>query len=193
MEIKPYIQTTYETCLPSCLIMLLSLRSNPEEEIEIWRHGWSFERKYCTYVIGQLNYVASKWGVHFELIIENKGDYYINEKLALPQIKTRNSKIDLELIKKNLGFGPVILYVDSYYIPKYINKSYHSPPEYIKSFYHYPHFILILSLKRRIKIIDSLDGKVKFIKKGAIKNAIASLRSPLSFSPFLIRKLNKKY
>ena len=43
-----------------------------KDEIEIWRHGWKFN-----YLIGQLNYAASQYGVKFEAYVENK--YYFSQ------------------------------------------------------------------------------------------------------------------
>ena len=67
---KPIKQSTYETCLTCCLLMLAG--KSKKDEIEIWKHGWKFN-----YLIGQLNFVSSKYNKKVTAYIENK--YYFNE------------------------------------------------------------------------------------------------------------------
>lgn len=158
-------QSTYETCLASCLLMIAD--GPRKDEIEIWKHGWKFN-----YLIGQLNYIAGKYGKKIEAYVENK--YYFSQlqKEKNRRIHLVNKKIDALLINKLLKKGKVIVYFDIYYLQHIL---------------HAPHFILAIEQNGDfIKIADPSDGKVKKISMGTIEKGIAGLRNHLKYSPVLI-------
>lgn len=158
-------QSTYETCLPCCLLMVVE--KNKKDEIEIWKQGWKFN-----YLIGQLNYVANKYGQKFEVYVENK--YYFNrlEKQKGKGIKLVNKKIDVRLLSKLLKNSKIVVYLDNYYIQKII---------------HAPHFLVALRrIKDRLEIADPFDGKLKKVSMNIISKGIISLRNHLRYSPVLI-------
>lgn len=158
-------QSTYETCLPCCLLMMSG--NNKKDEIEIWKHGWRFN-----YLIGQLNYVSNKYNKNIKSYIENK--YYFNQlqKQKNNKIELINKKIDLKLINDLLKKSKVIVYVDCYYLYKIL---------------HAPHFVIVLKMdKNFIEIADPSDGKRKKIPVEILKKSIVSLRNHLKYSPVLI-------
>jgi hypothetical protein len=161
-------QSIYETCLACCLLMLTG--KSRKNEIEIWKHGWKFN-----YLIGQLNYVASKYGKEIEAYVENKRYFNQLKKQKGRGIKLVNKKIDAKLLSKLLENGKVIIYLDNYYLQKIL---------------HAPHFVMALRRnKDLIEIVDPSDGKLKKISVGAIKKGIDSLRNHLKHSPVLITSL----
>ncbi|MDP2741540.1 MAG: hypothetical protein Q8O66_02565 [bacterium] len=158
-------QSTYETCLASCLLMMAG--KIKKDEIEIWKRGWKFN-----YLIGQLNYVSKKYNKKIEAYVENK--YYFNQlqKQRGKGIKLVNKKIDVQLLSSLLESGEVIIYLDCYYFQKIL---------------HAPHFMVALRQNKNfIEIIDPFDGKLKKISVSTIKKGINSLRNHLKYSPVLI-------
>ena len=161
-------QSTYETCLACCLLMVVD--GKRKDEIEIWKHGWEIGQ----YLIGQLNYVANKYGKSVEAYIENK--YYFNqlENQKEKKVKLINKKIDTKLLGKLLENGPVILYSDRY-----------NPDG--AGYVHAPHFTLALEQKdKSFKIADPFDGKLKEISAKDVRKRIGSLRNHLKYSPVLV-------
>lgn len=158
-------QSTYETCLPCCLLMMTG--QGNKDEIEIWKHGWKFN-----YLIGQLNYVADRFSKKIEAYIENK--YYFNQLLKQnnKNVKLVNQKIDSKLLSDLLEKGKVIVYIDCYYLQKIL---------------HAPHFVVALrQTESFIEIADPADGKIKMIPTRVISQAIVSLRNHLKYSPVLV-------
>jgi hypothetical protein len=138
-----------------------------KDEIEIWKHGWKFN-----YLIGQLNYAASKYGKKFEAYIENK--YYFNQlqKQKDKGVELVNKKIDTKLIAELLKNGKVIVYLDIYYLQNIL---------------HAPHFVLALEKGRDfIKIADPSSGKTGKISVATIRKGINGLRDHLKYSPVLV-------
>lgn len=158
-------QSTYETCLSCCLLMMAG--KTRKDEIEIWKHGWKFN-----YLIGQLNYIARKYGKRIEAYVENK--YYLSQlqKQKCNSIKLLNKKINTKLLIKLLEKGKVIVYIDCYYLQKVL---------------HAPHFVVaVRQVKDDIEIADPFDGEIKRIPIRVVNRAISSLRNHLKYSPVLI-------
>jgi hypothetical protein len=138
-----------------------------KDEIEIWKHGWKFN-----YLIGQLNYVANKYSVKFEVYVENK--YYFDQlqKQKRRDVTLVNKKIDVALIDKLLKKGTVIVYLDNYVFQKVL---------------HAPHFVLALGHRAALmEIADPFDGKVKKISASSIRKGIRDLGNHLKYSPIAI-------
>ena len=169
-SIKVIKQSTYETCLPCCLLMVTG--KTREDEVEIWKHGWKFN-----YLVGQLNYVAKKYKKEIKAYIENK--YYFGQlqKQKDVGVHLSNQKIDIDLLSKLLKNGKVIVYLDFYYLQKIL---------------HAPHFVVAIREDGDfIEIADSSDGKIKKIKKEVIEKGIGSLRNHLKYSPVFVVVDNK--
>ena len=167
-DMKIIKQTTYETCLASVLLMLISQSWSRNKEIEIWKHGWEFN-----YLIGQLNYIAKRYKKSFEVYIENQ--YYFRElrKEKNQGIELVNLKIGIKLIKKMLKTGSIIVHLDNYYLQKVV---------------HAPHFVLAEKFNdSTIEIADPYDGQRKKISGKILNKAIINLRNHLKYSPVLIR------
>ena len=166
---KPIKQSTYESCLACCLLMLAG--KGKKDEIEIWKHGWKFN-----YLIGQLNFVSSKYNRKVTAYIEIK-DYFNWLQLRNGRgVKLVNSRIDWKLIAKILKKQPVIIYFDGYY-PYIANLGY----------VHAPHFVVALKVVGEfIEVVDTYDGKIKKWKINDLKKGIISLRNHLKYSPVLI-------
>src|SRR3989339_690681 len=125
---QPMKQSTYESCLSCCLLMLCG--QSQKDEINVWKHGWEFN-----YLIGQLNFVKKK--------------------------------IDIVLIRELLESGPVIVYLDCYYLQKIL---------------HAPHFVLAVKCdENTVTIIDPRDGLQKTMPVNILEDSITSLRSHLLY------------
>ena len=170
MNTKSYKQTTYESCLAFCLLMLLDKKPTRSEEINTWKRGWKFN-----YLLGQLNYFSRKHKKHFNIWVENT--YYFKElkKKECDRINLINQKIDIRLIKSLLNDEKLIIYLDGYYMHYTV---------------HYAHFILGMKIDKENKIetIDPYAGKAEVVPFGQIKKGIISLRNHLKFSPILIQE-----
>lgn len=149
MSMKPYKQTTYETCLPSCLISLCGLPANEENEIEIWKHGWKFDR----YVVGQLGFVSEKFSKKFRLTIENQNYADYVRKFVSGNVEIVSEKIDISSLKKRLEKAPAIVYLDDFAL---------------HGLNHVPHFVLVTAFgeNNNALIMDPYEGKyVKYPSK----------------------------
>lgn len=170
MDLKPYKQTTYETCLAACLLMLTGERYNQKDEITIWKKGWEFN-----YLIGQLNYFSKRYKKYLNVWIENKTYFRNLKEVKNNRINLLNSKIDTKLIKSLLVNGKVIIYLDNYFL---------------QHITHYPHFVLGIGINKedKIRIADPYDGKIKLVSMDVIRKGIISLRNHLKFSQVLIQE-----
>lgn len=161
-------QSTYESCLACCLLMIID--QDNQDEIEIWKHGWNFN-----YLIGQLNYVSKKYDCKLEVFVENI--YYFNQLNRQKEggIKLENQEIDAKLLSHILETGKAIVYLDHYYLDGVV---------------HSPHFVVAMSeVEDKIEIADPGDGEIKMVPKDTIIKAINSLRSYMLYSPVLIKIL----
>ena len=164
---KPIRQSTYETCLPCSLLMLMG-KTDGKDEIRIWKHGWKFN-----YLVGQLNYVAGHYDKHLDVYIENPYYFRDLEKQKKKGVIFLNEKIDIALLSRLLEKGKVIVYLDTYHLHGVL---------------HAPHFVI--AIKRTdgwIEIADPYDGKLKRIPIGVLGRSIDSMRKHLKYSPVLIR------
>lgn len=163
----PIKQSTYESCLATSLMMLAGNKPDKDQEVEIWKSGWSFN-----YLIGQLNYFSKENHLSLKAYIENKYYFHNLEKERSKNVYLVNQKIDLRLVRQLLDKGALVLYIDNYYLQKIV---------------HAPHFILVLSKKEKsFTVADPFDGKLKEVSDDVIKKAVISLRNHLKYSPALI-------
>lgn len=171
---KRLSQTTSETCLPISLIYLLlkmKKKVKRSEELNILIKGIKFTK--LDYSIGQLVYVAKKYKVRIKFYVEFKKFFEKLNKFRLPKnLELLNKKIDLNLLKELIKDGPLIVYVDDFYIRRVI---------------HYPHFVVLLDINESVKFFDPWDGKIKKIDKKRFIKGIQSLRNKLKFSPKVIQ------
>lgn len=159
-------QSTYETCLPACLLMLTNQAPNVKEEIRIWKSGWKFN-----YLSGQLNYLSNH-GYRFTVDIENKYYFHDLSKVIRRGTTLVRSQITQQHLKKRIANGPCVVYVDNYVFAKIT---------------HAPHFILALKEKNgEVMIADPWDGKIRKVLLKDIMRGIMSLRKHLLYSPVLI-------
>ena len=172
--VREFKQSTCETCLPVCLLFLLSrlgIRVKPEEELRILIEGLQFTR--IDYAIGQLAYVVRKYGIRVDAYVEFKGFFKELKKLPLPeQLQLFNKKINLRLLKELMKSGPIIAYVDQFYLGH---------------LYHYPHFVVLLALTEFAEIFDPWEGKKRKIPKKRFMEGIRALRSKWKISPKAIQ------
>jgi hypothetical protein len=146
---------------------MLMDKTDGEDEIKIWKHGWKFN-----YLVGQLNYVASHYGKRLSAYIENPYYFRDLEKQKKKGVVLLNKKINIALLSQVLKEGKVIVYLDTYHLHGIL---------------HAPHFVIATRrVGDYIEIADPYDGKVKRVSVGVIKKSIDSLRKHLKYSPVLV-------
>lgn len=166
---KTIKQSTYETCLPCCLLMMSE--KTAKDEVEIWKQGWKFN-----YLIGQLNYVAKKYNKNITTYIEYKKYFNQLQKQKQKGVVLINKKIDLKLLFKLLEQQKVIIYIDGYY-----------PYKPNAGYVHCPHFVIALKKDGSfVEIADPWDGKTKKWSINDVKKGIISLRNHLKYSPVFV-------
>ncbi|NOZ81621.1 MAG: hypothetical protein GXO63_00515 [Candidatus Micrarchaeota archaeon] len=169
-------QNTCETCLPICLLALLSSeRKNinfEKEELKILVEGLKFTK--LDYAIGQVAYVVKKYGIQSNVFIEFKNFFNQLNKLKLPKgLELINEKINAKLLKTLLNRSFIIVYIDQFYIGHV---------------YHFPHFIILISFGNDfVKLYDPWDGKIKMVQKSRFMKGIQSLRNKWKISPKIIQ------
>jgi len=172
MEIEDYAQTTFETCLAVCLWQFTGEKIDPKKEMEVMDYALQFSRDHFS--INHLDYFAKKFGLKFELILDNQTFLnYTNQGDFSDKIKLVQNRINQELIDKIISEKPVILYIDSFVFWEIT---------------HYPHFIIIMEkIGNNYRIYDPWEGKVTLKPITKIIKAVNSLRDHLLFCPQLIK------
>src|SRR3989344_6854835 len=174
-KIKPYKQTTYETCLSCCLLQAVD-RIKPIQitrRLELKCIIYSLKHRYSMeYIIGNMEFVANKFNARLTQFVESK--YYFDYLQTLTKsknIETKLHKIDLKFIDEMIEYFPIIN-VDDYHL-------YYD--------YHYPHFLTILEKRNnKYRVFDVWDGKEKYLDSKTLSKAISSLRNHLKLSPQMI-------
>jgi hypothetical protein len=88
-------------------------------------------------------------------------------------VDVKSHEIDVEFIKELLPAGPVVAYLDNYYLQGVV---------------HAPHFVVALrQVGNDIEIADPFDGGVRVMPHTILKIAINSLRSHLLYSPVVVQ------
>lgn len=166
-----YIQSTYETCLASCLLILDNKHVEKNLELEILKHSLDYSK--FDFVSGHLDFFKDK--VSFERIVDNKIFLKHLESVNVEYKNVKVKKVNTKLIDFLLqNYGKVIVYLDSYILYQDV---------------HYPHFILINGRSDKYyEVIDPWNGEKKLISKNVIKEGINMLNNHLLFCPQLIYK-----
>lgn len=177
MELKVFKQQTYESCLPTCLLILGSIEATKEKELEIiynavqkCRDGY-YAYNILASFIERYNHLAT-------LYVDSKPYSLYLHKL------NNNNKIIIKYREINESFflklaKPFALYVDDYIL----GESTHSQ-----------HFIVIEELDdKTATIIDPWPGKRKKVEKYLLMAAVNSLKRQFLYSPLLIKldEINK--
>ncbi|MBS3054062.1 MAG: hypothetical protein J4431_00815 [Candidatus Aenigmarchaeota archaeon] len=170
-------QSTCESCLPVCLMELLRMRGvrvKDSEETKILMEGLTFTK--LDYTIGQLIYVAKKYGVGIEQYTDFPSFNDELLRLDIPKsIKLLPAKNSKRLVMRLAAKAPIAVYMDKYDLD---------------GIYHYSHFILLLKMdKQTSTFFDPWDGKIKKMMANALMSSVRSLRNRLGISPKLIRMI----
>lgn len=178
--ITVYKQILPDSCLPSCLMMLLvhlgkinSPSFNLESKILI--EGGRIGRLNRTF--GHLLYVCRRFASRAVYVADKrwvcKEAEEMIKKEDFNRIEIKNQAINANLIEEMLTNVPVIVGVDNYVF----NKD-----------FHFPHFILVEKIKnKRFQIIEPWQGKRQSITKNTLNKAIGSLEDILFYWKELIQ------
>lgn len=166
MTIKPYKQTSCESCLPVCLLLLSEGETNQEKELSLLFAGLKGLRD--SYAFGILEAFVSSYARPVTLFVDNK--YFTNF------LRKNNYSSLINIVNKpvNLDFEtPSIVYLDS---------------QVLGGYSHAPHFVIIEKMVGDVcYIIDPWEGKRKRVKKEKLTEAIKSLKYYLKYCPLVIK------
>lgn len=162
-----YKQSTYETCLSVCLLLLVGNRPTQSSELQLWRAGWRFN-----YLAGQLAKASRQSRCCLVAVVELRRYAASVRRTVGPKVRVTSSRITAGVIERTPL--PAIIYLDNYYLEGRV---------------HAPHFVLMLRRTRRHFVIaDPWDGRVKRISGRTLSRSVCSLRRRLGFSPVLIKR-----
>ncbi len=175
-----YQQVLPDSCLPACLLMVLSeLKVIPKPslalETEILIEGGKLGRLNRSF--GHLSYTVNKYQL--------RGVYCAEKQWVLAEAKSiqnnsqdncialRKQIINTENIKKLLAFGPVIVGVDNYTF---------------NHDFHFPHFVLVEKIKdQNFQLIEPWQGKRLIVSETTLQDAINNLENTILYWKELIQ------
>ena len=165
--IKVYTQTTADTCLPSCLLMVLEkkglVKPAQDLEIEILVEGGKLDKDNRAFA--HLAYVCNKFDL--EAFYFSNDDTAIShaqavkEKLGIERISCEKLEIDTDLIERSLSKGYVILCINDYGLRQEV---------------HFPHYVVIEKYENgKFVVLDPWDGKTFVLERNILDEAIKLL------------------
>lgn len=158
--IKPYTQTTYETCLAVSLLQAIG-EVNRKNEIDCIHH--SLEYSKADFVIGHLDFIKKRFKATFKRYVNNR---FYHLHLKRKNIPSTLKSINLRFIDAFIDKQPLLI-IDTYYLGNGV---------------HYPHWVTLLRKdKKSYTLFDPWDGKEKTLTTKQLSKALLSLRSKLNF------------
>lgn len=163
-----YTQTTGDTCLPSCLVTILSKRGivkpSQELELEILVEGGKLRSKENR-TFSHLVYVCKKFDL--SACYYTSSDYMkkiadeMREDMKMDKIKIEKEVINTEKVEELLLDGDVIISIDDYGLRKEV---------------HFPHFLVVDRFDNgKFYILDVWEGQEVAISKRQLDHAISLL------------------
>ena len=170
MDIKLYKQTTCESCLSCCLLMLSGNLINRKNEIDLFIEG--IKRYPFSYSLGICEEFSIKYNKNIIIYVDNKYySKYLNNLKITDGINIVHQYIDIRFINKK--FVPFIIYIDNNVLGEYT---------------HSPHFVIVETInKNNCTIIDPWKGKRLNINKKIIFDGVLLLKRHLKYSPLIIQ------
>ena len=176
MSLQTFKQTTYEGCLPVCLLSIAGIEINREKELILIQNGVSKCRD--SYALSMILSFVEQYDTSINLYVDNK---YFSNYLKLINNSTKVI-IYYQPINEDFIFkqnNPFILYVDMHDFGEYI---------------HSPHFIIVEKQQGDVAIIvDSLTGKRTKMSKTKILDSVLSLKKRFLYAPLLITLKGNNY
>lgn len=170
MKLQVFKQTTYEGCLPICLLGLGGIQITREKELELIQNGVSKPRDGY-YAFNMLSAFVERYSFYANLYVDNK--YY--SKYLSKFNKNKEITIFHQLITEDFisqQRKPFILYCDWYSFEDYT---------------HAPHFIVVERQEGiHAFIFDPWVGEIIKMKKKKILDSVLELEKRFNFSPLLI-------
>lgn len=174
--LNPIRQSTNQSCLPACLLMLFYIGKNHQitekEDQNLIIEGLLQFRDY--YPLGILEAFVSRYKIPVEVLVDN---IYFTKVLKSwvfsKSINIKNSPIRQNISHKlKSAFGPFIVFIDGFYLCR-------GP--------HTPHFVIVEKvLNQKIVIIDPWFGKRFYWSIEKLQESIASLKTHIRFCPISI-------
>lgn len=158
--IKPYAQTTYETCLAVSLLQAIG-EANRKNEIDCIHHSLEYSKD--DFVIGHLDFIKKRFHATFKRYVNNR---FYHRRLKSKNIPSTFKHISLNFIDTLAHKQPLLL-LDTYHLGNGV---------------HYPHWVtLIKKDKKSYTLFDPWDGKEKTLNAKQFSKSLSSLRSKLNF------------
>jgi hypothetical protein len=176
MSLQVFKQTTYEGCLPICLLSMADIQIDREKEVSLIQNA--IPKCKESYAFSMILSFVEQYDIPVNLYVDDR--YYSN---YLKKVNDRN-KITIFHQPINEDFmhnqtSPFILYVDMYDFGAYI---------------HNPHFIIVEKQQgNTFIVVDSLTGKRMTFEKTKILSSVSSLKNRFLYSPLLITLEGNNY
>lgn len=173
MDITPLKQKFYHSCLITSLMMISKMNDQSIEE-RVFMEG---EKRHHAYSLrGFLESFADNTMLSMEVIVDNKSFAEDISKPNNKNIKVRQEKITLALIKKILETQALIIHLDDNVLGDYSHAS---------------HFVVVEKLmpNGKFQVIDPMTGGRRILSEEKLQNSIDSLKSYIKMCPLIIRKI----
>ncbi len=167
---KPYKQTSSQSCLSVCLLLAIDDDITPKKELELLYEGLQTTDPYAVSVIMAF---VEKYKKNVAVHVDN--NYYraeLNEKYGTKHISILYSKVDATLLE-SLKL-PYIVYLETHTL--------------LNTWDYSPHFVIVESITDNFfTIIDPSTGKRMRIGKKKLVESIATLRNRIHYCPLVIK------
>lgn len=169
MKIKPFRQTTWDSCLAVCLLLLARQKVTRQKEISLLIDSLKGPRD--SFALSLLEAFVKKYKRDVEVYADNKAFCsFLKSRTRSPKIHLKHKFIDKNFIEEHIE--PFILYVDGHFL---------------KTPTHYPHFVIIEGeTSKKYLVIDPWIGNRRKVPKSVIYDAVGSLKDYLKFCPLMI-------
>ncbi|KXK10419.1 MAG: Peptidase C39 family protein [Microgenomates bacterium OLB23] len=167
---KPYKQTSSQSCLSVCLLTCINQDINVEKELELLYEGLKTTDPYSISVVRAF---AKKYGKKATVYVDN--NYYrkeLHEKYASKNISFTYERVDVKLLEKLEV--PYIVYLNTNTL--------------LGTWDYSPHFVVVESVTDKFfNIIEPAAGKRMKVSKKKLFESIAVLKDRVHYCPLAIK------
>lgn len=167
---KPYKQTSLQSCLSVCLLLHNKEDVTRDKELELLYEGLKTTDPYAVAITRAF---VKKYMKHVDIHVDNS--YYFREL----QGKYEENNLSFFHNKINAAFleslsSPYIVYIDTHTL--------------LGTWDYSPHFVIIESMtKEFFTVIESITGKLIKVKKSKLLESISTLRERIHYCPLVIK------
>lgn len=167
---KPYQQTSSQSCLAVCLLQNIDVDITPEKELELLYEGLKTTDPYAISVVSAC---VKKYGRRVQVFVDN--NYYRNH------LESAYGSADLTFVHAKIGVTflenlapPYIVYINTHTL--------------LGSWDYSPHFVTIESMTDKFfTILEPISGTRMKVSKVKLVNSALVLRDRLHYCPLVIK------